>query len=208
MALIIIFFANKINIAQTKSFEDGVIFLSKFIASEEFQLKNNPDCFLVDTLFKKAVNFYDGDISEALLALTFSTLPFNKMPVTIPILNLKLDLKLPAVNEELFQIKKDNLPGIIYFDSNTKGNQDKDKVAHFFGNAFLSYNISYFNLSKFLGMFVEMFESIFKVSGGIDPRDLHTNYLGEFFGESIKKNKELVPSDFFKLYSLFYFSYN
>ncbi|MBK7106387.1 MAG: hypothetical protein IPH62_13995 [Ignavibacteriae bacterium] len=205
---ILFVFASKINLGQSKSFEDGVIYLSKYIASQEFELKNEKDYYLVDSLFIKAVNFYDGDISEALLALTFATLPFNKMPVTIPIINLKLDLKLPSVNEKLFEIKKNNLPGIIYFDSNLNGNQDKDKVAHFFGNAFLKFNTTFFNLSKFFGMFVEIFESTFKVSGGIDFRDLQTNYLGEFFGYSLHNNKDLVPSDFFKLYSLFYFSYN
>jgi len=205
---ILTFSVSKFDYAQTKSFEDGVIYLSKFIASKEFELKTESDIYLVDTLYKKAVNFYEGDISEALLALTFATLPFNKMPVTIPIINVKLDLKLPSVNEELFLQKKNNLPGIIYFDSSINSNQDKDKVAHFFGNAFLKFNMSLFNLSKFFGMFVEMFESTFKVSGGIDFRDLQTNYIGEFFGYSLLDNKELLPSDFFKLYSLFYFSYN
>ena len=193
---------------QTRSFEEGVIFLSEYIASEEFKNKTDEDVNLVDTLYLKALNFYDGNISEALLALTFSTLPFNRMPVTIPLVKLKLNLRLPSVDEKLFQQKNKNLPGLVYFDSNESGNQDKDKVAHFFGNAFLSYNVTFLNLSKFLGIFVEMFEETFKVSGKIDFRDLQTNYCGEFFGKSLRNQKDLYPSDFFKLYSLFYFSYN
>jgi len=194
--------------AQSHSFEDGVIYLSNYIASDHFKNKTDEDIFLVDTLYKKATNFYNGNISEALLALTFATLPFNKMQVTVPIINVKLNLKLPSVDENIFLEKKNNLPGIVYFDSEKIGGQDKDKVAHFFGNAFLKYNVRIINLSKFLGIFVEMFESTFKVSGGVDFRDLQTNYIGEFFGYSLRKNKELKPSDFFKLYSLFYFSYN
>ena len=208
----VIFFTNififKNAQCQTRSFEEGVIFLSEYIASEEFKNKTDEDVNLVDTLYLKALNFYDGNISEALLALTFSTLPFNRMPVTIPLVKLKINLRLPSVDEKLFQQKNKNLPGLVYFDSNESGNQDKDKVAHFFGNAFLSYNVTFLNLSKFLGIFVEMFEETFKVSGKIDFRDLQTNYCGEFFGKSLRNQKDLYPSDFFKLYSLFYFSYN
>jgi len=194
--------------AQNHSFEDGVIFLSNYMASDNFKNLDSKDIYLVDSLYLKADKFYNGNTSEALLALTFATLPFNKMPVTIPFLNIKLNLKLPSVKAEIFKKKKKNLPGIIYFDSPKLGGQDKDKIAHFFGNAFLKYNIRIINISKFFGIFVEMFESAFKVSGGVDYRDLTTNYIGEFFGYSLRKNKDIKPSDFFKLYSLFYFSYN
>ena len=192
------------------SFEEGVIYLSEYIASDNFVelSKLNNDQALVDSLYKRSLRFYNGDISEALLALTFATLPFNKMPVTIPFFNIRIPLRLPAVDEELFKIKKNNLPGIVYFDSRTKGGQDKDKVAHFFGNAFLAYNILFINASKVLGIFVELFESSFKVSGGVDFRDLQTNGLGEAFGNSLRRNNKLLPSQFFKIYSLFYFSYN
>jgi len=194
----------------TPSFEDGVNYISVYVASEVFikLSKDNSDKYLVDHLYKYALTFYNDNISEALLALTFATLPFNKMPITIPIINVRIPLKLPAVNEELFQIKKKNLPGIIYFDSPKTGGQDKDKVAHFFGNAFIAYNISFLNASKILGILVELFESSFKVSGGVDFRDLQTNGLGELFGNLLIKNKKILPSEVFNIYSLFFFSYN
>ncbi len=192
------------------SFEAGVIYLSKYIASNEFaelsKTKSDPE--LVDTLYKRSLEFYKGDISEALLALTFGTLPFNKMPIKIPIINLRIPLRLPAVNEKLFRKKVQNSPGIVYFDSPVEGGQDKDKVAHFFGNAFLAYNISFIHASQVLGIWVELFESSFKVSGGVDFRDLETNGLGAAFGNSLRKNNNLYPSQFFKIYSLFFFSYN
>ncbi|MCP5063338.1 MAG: hypothetical protein GY936_12860 [Ignavibacteriae bacterium] len=192
------------------SFQEGVIYLSQYIASDEFiELSEDySDQYLVDHLYKYALAFYNGNISEALLALTFATLPFNKMPITIPIINVRIPLKLPAVNEKLFQIKRKNLPGIIYFDSPKTGGQDKDKVAHFFGNAFIAYNISFMNASKILGILVELFESSFKVSGGVDFRDLQTNGLGEYFGNSLINNDELLPSKVFNIYSLFYFSFS
>jgi hypothetical protein len=214
LVIILITFLTSSSFAQSSnysiSFEDGVNYLSIYIASDEFvQLsKNNSDSDLVDTLYLKAVSFYKGDISEALLALTFATLPFNKMPITIPFFNIRIPLRLPAVNDKLFRIKKKNLPGVVYFNSPKTGGQDKDKVAHFFGNAFIAYNLSFMNASKVLGILVELFESSFKVSGGVDFRDLQTNGLGELFGNSLINNKKLLPSEVFKIYSLFYFSYN
>ncbi len=210
--LFLFIFFNNLIFSQTgmPSFEDGVIFLSKYIASNEFaelsKTKSDPE--LVDSLYKRSLEFYNGDISEALLALTFGTLPFNRMPIKIPILNLRIPLRLPAVNEKLFRRKVKNSPGIVYFDSPVKGGQDKDKVAHFFGNAFLAYNISFIHASQVLGIFVELFESSFKVSGGVDFRDLETNGLGAAFGNSLRKNNKLYPSQFFRIYSLFFFSYN
>jgi len=194
--------------ASKTAFEVGVIYLSEFIAEEKFGSSSTNDLEKIDLIYLTALDLYNGDISEALLALTFATLPFNKMPIKLPIINLRIQLRLPSVNEELFIMKRKNIPGQVYFDSKISGGQDKDKVAHFFGNAFLANNISLFNASKFLGLFVEMFESAFKVSGGIDFRDLQTNHLGEFFGSSLKNNPTLRPSDFFNVYSLFYFSYN
>jgi len=189
------------------SFQDGVIYLSLFIADGNFIQEKQDDLEIVNEIFNHAVEFYQGDISEALLALTFATLPFNKMVINLPILNVNIPLNLPSVNEWLFLKKKKNIPGNIYFDSKLNGGQDKDKLPHFFGNAFLAYNISAINASKFLGLFVEMFESAFKVSG-VDYRDIQTNHLGEFFGYSLKENPKHLPSHFLKVYSLFYFSYN
>ena len=190
------------------TFQDGVIYLSNVIAYDSLFNNSVSDLEKVDLLYKIALEFFNDDISEALLALTFATLPFNKMNVKIPILNIRIPLYLPAVNESLFKKKKENLPGKVLFNSSKKYGFDKDKVAHFFGTAFLAYNISFLNLSKFLGFIVEMFESAFQVSSGVDNRDLHVNHLGEYFGNSLQNDPNLRPSDFFKVYSLFYFSYN
>ena len=208
LLLILVINSNYFGQSGKPTFEDGVIHLSNLISEQRFSSSEISDINQIDSLYKYAVNYYQGDISEALLALTFATIPFNRMPIKLPIFNVRIPLRLPSVDDNLFSIKRKNLPGIVYFDSPLKGGQDKDKVAHFYGNAFLAYNVSFFNASKFLGMIVEMFESTFKVSGGIDFRDLQTNHLGEFFGHSLRKDTNLKPSDFFNVYSLFYFSYN
>ena len=193
---------------KSQSFEDGVKYISVIIAEQKYSPKKYNDHEILNLIYEDALKYYDGDISETLLALTFATLPFNKMPLTIPLVNLKLDLRLPSVDQKLFELKRDNIPGKIFFDSPITLYGDKDKISHFFGNAFLAYNVSLFNLSKFLGFIVEMFESVFKVSGMIDYRDLVANNLGEYFGHSLRINENLKVSDFLNVYSLLYFSYN
>lgn len=194
---------------QNNSLEDGIKYLSEYIASKEFSdlRKMNNDIELIDTLYLKSKSYFNNDVSESLLALAFTTLPFREMPIRLPILNIKIPLKLPTVNEKLFIEKRNNLPGKYFFDSPPFGLQDKDKIAHFFGNAFLSYNISFIKLSKFLSIMVEIFESDFKVSGGVDYRDIQANTLGELFGYLLNKNIEILPSEILRIYNLFYFSY-
>ena len=176
--------------------------LVEFISSEEFQKlkQNNSDLALVDSIYLRALSLSEGDISEGLLAATFATLPFDKMPIKLPFITKIVDLKLQEIDPVLFKKKNNNLPSELFFDTPSYG--DKDKLAHFFGNAFLSYNISTFNISKILGIFVELFEESFKVSGGLDFRDLKVNYLGEFFGKQLNKNPKLLPSEVLSLYIL------
>jgi len=191
---------SQINNNLDQSFQKVII----YIASDEFKnLKNTcDDLSLVDSIYIKALEISESDISENLLALTFATLPFDKMVVGIPVLNSTVNLQLQEVDSILFRTKNNNLPSKLFFDSPPNG--DKDKLAHFFGNAFLSYNVSVFNISKILGIFVELFEESFLVNGGLDSRDLSVNYLGEFFGKYLNKNTKLLPSEVLSLYSLMF----
>ena len=197
----------KPNIVSCQSLEDGILYLTKIVVNEKYPSEKFDDLEIVDSLYSEALRFYNGDISEALLSLTFATLPFKEMPIYLPIINVRVPLQLPSVKGDYFSQKRQNLPGIVFFDSRHKYGQDKDKVAHFFGNAFLAYNISIFRASKFLGLLVEMFESEFEVSN-VDFRDLQSNHLGELFGKTLRENNNVKPSEFFDVYSLFYFSYN
>ena len=191
-----------------KSFYGGLFYISEYIASDEFaSLKENcSDPERVDTLFAKALQFFEGDISEACLCLTFTTLPFRNIKVRLPFINSQLIVPLPSTGQKLFEAKFKNLPKDLFFDSPKTEFGDKDKLAHFFGNAFLSYNFGWFNISKFMGIFVEKTEEEFFVEGGFDKRDLKVNALGELFGKSIKNNLGLKPSNVLKIYQLFYFT--
>ncbi len=208
LILLTVFFTSHI-FAQKRSdptFLSGVVHLSKYIASNEFVKlkKTNNDSALVDTLYIKTIQYFEGDKSEALLCLTFALLPFNKMTIQLPIFKIPITFPLPSASEKLFRKKLVNQPKNIFCDSPKDNFGDKDKLSHFFGNAFLAYNISFFNLSKFMGIFVEMFEATLKVQGSVDHRDIIANNLGELFGKSLKINENLMPSKALSIYSLLF----
>ncbi|MBU2494845.1 MAG: hypothetical protein KJ571_19655 [Bacteroidetes bacterium] len=174
----------------------------EYIISDRFHeiKRNSDDLTQIDSIYLEALNISENDISEALLVLTFATLPFDKMPVKIPFIGNNFDLILQEIDPVLLKKKNNNLPSKLFF--NTPPGGDKDKLAHFFGNAFLAYNISFFNISKILGIFVELFEESFKVSGGLDYRDIEANNFGEFFGIMLNKNRKILPSEVLSFYIL------
>ncbi len=182
--------------------------VSLFIASDEFaDLKRNltsPE--IIDSLYTYALDLCNYNISETLLTLMFATLPYHTIPVRIPLLESKITVPLPSTSIDIFKRKVVNLPANIFFCSINK-NSDKDKLAHFYGNAYLSYNLSFFNISKFMSIFVELFEYSFKVEGAIDFRDLQTDMLGENFGIALSKNRNLTPSRIMFTYFMFYTIY-
>lgn len=206
---VFIFFFIQLTIhSQTKfenTFYGGVFYLSEYIASEEFnsQKGNEDDLKLVDHLFRKAVEFYDRDISEALLALTFACLPFNHIKVQF-LFGIRFNIPLPSPPKKVFQKRLENLPSRLFFDSPNSNFGDKDKLSHFFGNAFLKYNFGFFNLSKFMGIFVENVEEGLFIEGGYSPRDIIVNNFGELFGRTLKQNKNILPSEILKFYNLLF----
>lgn len=198
------------SIAQQSELSKTVNYLSDFIASSYFRnLDNNiNDLSLVDTLFRRAVQYREGDYSEALLSLTFATVPYKKVPIDIPLFNNIIQFPLTSADDSVFLIKNANLPKDFYFDSPQNNFGDKDKLAHFFGSAFLAYNSSIFDLGNLIGYFVEVFEEEFKVQSVIDNRDMMTNRLGYIFGTYLKESKTIQPSNAFLLRTLFYVRYN
>jgi len=196
--VVIFLFANFITSAQIFSnvdLEAGVNFVADLICSEEFiQIrKANSDLDAIDSLFSKTKAFYNDDISEALLALTLGTLPYSEMPLVIPLFNSNMNVPLPTKRNNM-DLKIKNLPSHFMIDSPKNHFGDKDKLAHFFGNAYLEYSIPIFNVSDFMSIFVEKFEESFKVEGALDKRDLQVNKLGKEFGRLLLNDTSTLPS--------------
>lgn len=190
------------------TFADGLIKISEYIANSGFERETDIDRSLsqIDSIYCFALKTFNYDYSEAMFCLTFVLLPYKTIPLQTPFFKLRIDILLPVPDDRLFKIRYDNLPKNLFIDSPLNSFGDKDKLSHFFGNAFLSYGSSVFNISKFMGMFVEIFENTFKIDGKLDLRDFRANNLGELFGSIITKNNRIMPSRVFKLYTFFYYS--
>lgn len=213
--LALIFLSNVIiNIIHAQVFGNDdlahrIFYISNMIAGDEFEKLSyeHDQLELIDTIYARALQLHNYDISETLLTLTFTTLPFKKMPLNIPLIGIKLSIPLPSVSDSLFTLKVRNLPSYIFPDSKKNSYGDKDKLPHFYGNAFLSYNLRFFNFSKFIGILLELFEESFEVDGKFDRRDIKANHLGDFFGQLLITNSNILPSQVLSIYSLSYFKY-
>lgn len=193
--------------SQQSSLSKGVNYLSEFIASDYFLdlKKNYSDIDLVDSIYIRAVEFYDYDYEEALLALTFATIPFRKVPLVIPFINVRIYYPLISANDSISNLKNQNLPAKLFYDTPDDSGGDKDKLAHFFGNAFIGYAENVLKLADVFGYFVEAFEEDFKAQSEVDFRDVDVNWYGVLFGDMLELNKKILPSQIMTLRSLRYF---
>jgi hypothetical protein len=208
IVFILILVINNFSSAQDfnkNSFYGGLFHMSNYISSDRFVNNIANDLDRADSLFIEALNYYDGDRSEALLCLTFACLPFNKIEFKLPFGFGIVNVPLPSPSKNIFDKRTRNMPRTLFYDSPQTLFGDKDKLSHFFGNAFLRYNITFFNLSKFMGIFVELTEDNFFANGSYDERDLIVNHLGEYFAESLRINPESKPSNALKIYQLLFF---
>jgi len=211
--LIIFLFLNFLikqeSIAQVSKLGTGVDYLSRFIASEKFHSLNRKisDYTLIDSIYKAALQYSDDDIGDALFNLTFSVIPYNNVPLASPNIGFRINIPLPHSVDSIFNLKNKNLPKNLFFDSPVNEFGDKDKLAHFFGSAYLAYSSSWFDITEIIGIFVEDFEERFYVQSKIDLRDIRTDNLGNIFGKALKKNKNLLPSQVLAAYHLTFFRY-
>jgi hypothetical protein len=191
---------------QQSELSKAVNYLSEFIASDHFlQLKKeNTDAVLVDSIYLRALDYFNNDYSEALLALTFATIPYREIPLVIPLIKVKIYYPLISADEVTFNLKNRNLPSHFFYDSPQNDSGDKDKVAHFFGNAFIGYAESILDLADVFGYFVEAFEDDFKAQSRIDFRDMEVNWYGVLFGNLLEENKKILPSEVLIIRSLRY----
>jgi hypothetical protein len=192
---------------QQSTLSKGVNYLSEFIASDYFlELKGrNTDLNLVDSLYKRAIRFYQNDYEEALLALTFTTIPYRRVPLVIPLIKSRIYYPLISDNDSISNLKNKNLPNRLFYDTPEDNYGDKDKLAHFFGNAFIGYAENILNLADVFGYFVEAFEEDFKAQTSVDFRDVDVNWYGVLFGDMLETNKNILPSQIMTLRSLRYF---
>ena len=179
-------------------------YVSEFIASDYFKslLQTHSHLDLVDTIYTRALSFNNYNYSETLLCLTFATIPYNNVPIKIPLINVVFNYPLICASDSVYNLKNANLPKRLFTDTPQDDFGDKDKLAHFFGSAFLTYSQTIFDLTELIGYFVECFEDAFKVQSNIDYRDIKADNLGDEFGKKLKENRKFLPSEILKNKSL------
>jgi len=189
---------------QQSTISKAVNYLSDFIASDYFVelKKDNSDIALVDSLYLRAVKFYENDYEEALLALTFTTIPYREVPIVLPVIKARIYYPLISASDSVADLKNQNLPSRLFFDSPDNSYGDRDKLAHFFGNAFIGYAENILNLADVFGYFVEAFEEDFKAQSEVDFRDIEVNRYGLLFGNLLEENKNILPGDVLIIRSL------
>ncbi|HMN47607.1 MAG TPA: hypothetical protein PKD67_00565 [Ignavibacteriaceae bacterium] len=204
LLLLLLFSVNLI--PQQSDLSKTVNHISEYIASEKLaEIRINVgELAATDSIFIDAIKFNELDYGDALLALMLATVPYNKVPIQVPILNSIVYYPLTSADDEIFLKKNNNLPRYLFFDTPQNDYGDKDKLAHFFGSAFLSYESNLFDIGKLIGYFVEAFEESFKVQSSVDPRDLDVNYYGRLFGSILKEDKSVRPSQILLFRSLRY----
>ena len=205
-ALIWIIFSTQFAYSQQSDLSKGVNYLSEFIASDYFLelKKENSDLALVDSVYIRAIEFYEKDYEEALLALTFTTIPYQRVPIVIPLIKTRLYYPLVSASDSIANLKNQNLPSRLFYDSPDNDYGDKDKLAHFFGNAFIGYAENILKLADVFGYFVEAFEEDFKAQSEVDFRDVDVNWYGVLFGDMLEINKNILPSHVMSIRSLRY----
>lgn len=193
---------------QQSELSKAVNYLSGYIASDYFlEMKNDyNDLSLVDSIYLKATRYYDEDYTESLLALTFTTVPYRNVPITLPLINQTLHYPLISADLDTFLLKNQNLPSHLFYDSPRNNFGDKDKLAHFFGNAYIGYAEPVFDLADVFGYFVEAFEEDFKAQSKVDFRDMDVNWYGKLFGDLLEENKHILPSQVLLIRSFRYFN--
>lgn len=207
--ILVILLFNQIIFPQQSKLSMAVNSISEYIASEKFIeiRKSSGDLSSIDSLYQKALQLNNYDYGEALLSLMFATVPYREVPIKLPVLNIIIYYPLVSADEETFLKKNENMPRFLFIDTPQNNYGDLDKLAHFFGSAFLSYESNIFDLGKLIGYFVEAFEESFKVQSEIDYRDIDVNYYGRLFGKLLKNDKTILPSQILLFRSLNLFKF-
>ncbi len=187
-------------LAQASSTGKNVVALTSYIASSAIfdRTTTKSDIDLVDSIFVQALRIADGNISEALAACTWTCLPVRTATIISPIIGYPLVIPFISADDSSFLEKNKRLPRYLFPDSPKSRSGDVDKLAHFFGTAYIEYNSFIPGVTRFFGVFIEVFEESFKVDSKFSVRDIDVNSLGIKFGDGLKKKTDLLPSQFLK----------
>lgn len=146
-------------------------------------------------IFQKAMKLSNNSVSTALLAASIAVLNRTYIKPTIPLFGIiKIPLPIEDSADAVARIRK--LPRYFFPDSPQDSLGDSDKLVHFFGSAYLTYETGARPIPDAIGKLVENGEVALKLDTAADPRDVFTNRLGQEFGRALSDGKKVLPSDY------------
>jgi hypothetical protein len=146
----------------------------------------------IDRIYLEAVRIAEGDPMHALLLCSIATLPYWKFPAYVPLAGWVINVPVSTETHAEFLARLSCLPSMLLEDS--RPGQDRDKLPHFFGSAWLQCVLRSRSLVDLVGRLVEAAESVFKLEGARDPRDLDAGRLGAAFGDTLGGDEDALPS--------------
>lgn len=149
----------------------------------------------IDMIFEKAMQVSKNDIGTALLGASIAVLNRTDIKPTFPLLGI-ITLPLPAEDSADAVKRFDKLPRYFFPDSPHDKWGDSDKLVHFFGSAYLTYETGARPIPDAIGKFVESGEVALRLDTAADPRDVFANRLGQEFGRALSDGKTVIPSDY------------
>ncbi|MDE3057313.1 MAG: hypothetical protein KGJ59_05080 [Bacteroidota bacterium] len=152
------------------------------------------DTMAIDAVFERATMLADGNMRTALWLSAFATMDHFRVGVELPLLGV-LSIPLTTESREQFRIRYLHLPRRVLPDSIGEKENDRDKLQHFFGSAYLTYVADSKALANDFGDFVEQEEPKIIVGGENDDRDKFANHLGQQFGMELLDGDDVLPSD-------------
>ncbi len=152
------------------------------------------DTIAVDMIFIRALDIADEDVSLALLIATLATFDHFRLGIRTAIFGA-IYLPLTLESDNAYRERYTHLPRRILPDSLGGRKNDKDKMQHFFGSAYLTYVFNSKAIARSFGDFIEWGEPRFIVGGDFDERDKYANRLGQEFGMRLLDGEDVLPSD-------------
>jgi hypothetical protein len=204
-------FAPRGSVPEVCSFVAGLFFpkllqdagrLKEYVTSDEYaRLRvQYGDQYAVDAFFDRAMTLCWENTYAALFICLVATIEHRRVSFDLPLLGPLLSLPITSEFEDEFQARVAALPGRLYPDSPGGELQDKDKLQHFFGSAFLAHLFESRDASDRVAGLIEAGERRFVPDRGIDDRDVRANRQGQEFGLALLRDRSLLPSRFLTLH--------
>jgi len=143
-----------------------------------------------DMIFSRALAVSGGDIGEALFACTVACFDHHTIYFKLIFFNMPFPLSFESDSE--YHSRYTHLPSKLFFDTPPEG--DRDKLQHFFGSAYLEWELHSHTFTTAIGNSLEILEPVLVVGGENDERDKRANKAGIAFALLLERHPGIRPS--------------